>query len=1159
MARTRGSRAPLERHATPLLIITGLAVVAAGLSLCAILSDPSLFGGPWWVVALFAATLAAATSAIFRQSRLTLMPGPGLLLGGAALFLMTTQRALDPMAVADHQLDGLVLVLNALRLDGTGMRERLASLFGQTAGLSLFLGNLTLVVAYAVVRLFGIGLLGLLMRIPGSGLAARFLGGRWDRPDLARIWTNRTLAILTLTVVVSVYLQLVALAAFAAWKGRTYLFLGDFELSRLTWAATFVFLVELAAAFHPERSHMVQRDVKPEPLPEPDLRLIRQLYAALEASGVSGFVSIEPDDRAPDWNTVESRAARANLDADPRVADLLRTVERSLAERDDPSAVTDAVHRLAGPVADFYASDIRDSSVLVLAETITTTHYRVFGQMILSALDAGGVVLLVCPDGQDRAVRNEIENVFQRTRVGLMAETLLLGETFDEHQLYEVLIASETALEHELLANADRHRRELDRLTLIIGLDLHRIELSRMSLMLRRLRREATFDEIRLAFTLTDFGQPENVVRQIFLDGLPRRVAMARIGSHASEGLYRFALPDTADNRGALRTMTATISGRDARPAQRRSPLEDVRDSAALIALAAMQVGLPVVFHDPRGRRIPEGADTVEHQTWSFGTMAAVERFLLRGEDAQRFRNIVARRSLPTSDTLSRYGRVVIVEESLNADAALTRPYDFLDQYPTLVVVLLRDAHLMSDKDILAIMGPGGPILPSTPTPAVGARGIAYILEPRLRTGIRETELAQLLRSVPDKVKTGYGFAANRAGLGRLLTSATRTEAIRFRPDEMDAGTGEPIFRLDEPSPPSGLTVDLDIRPRVEDGKVRIVANDVGLRFVAGAYTAIRTPFELVRSVSGLEIDTEAAPAGECSYEQRRFARVCPVYAGVVGEAFKVEAGPTHARSRSDKPPYNKSRTTLHSRVTLLSGPVRRNARRWYAEVETVPPFNTDGAFIGTSKVVEASEVVTVERPMRMLHIAWMLDSDIGAKTAGKPAGKPVPEPAPGPPPPPDPKLIGETAVAAAVLLKEAIVACFPGQGHRVWVTSPQAARRLAAEPEGEDGARYIADRYALASTIDVTPWLDALSGEEERQPFDREGASRIDLFVIEDSEWSLGVIEPLARPSADVYRFMLRALDKPPTFGARQPPPYMGLQSLRAFVEVWMSERPMR
>ncbi|MFD0935128.1 hypothetical protein ACFQ12_08015, partial [Methylobacterium trifolii] len=396
---------------------------------------------------------------------------------------------------------------------------------------------------------------------------------------------------------------------------------------------------------------------------------------------------------------------------------VLATVADSLGERDTPAAVADARLRLPGAMAAFYTAEARDSATLVFPETVTTTHYRVFSTMILAALDAGGIALLICPDGQAQAVQAEIETVLERTRAGLLAETLRLGSPGDDDQLYDVLIASETALEHELLAKTKARQRELDRLALIIGFDMHRTDMPRVGLMLQRLREKVSFEEVRLAFTLTDFSEPQTVVKQIFLSGSAREVAVARIGSHGFEGQYRFAMPDTRANRIALRGMLEAFDG--AGDPQDGSALDEIHDAAALVAVAAMRVGLDVVFHDPRGRRLAEGAAGVR-QTWSHATTAAVDRYFGRAKDTRTFESFVARRSLPTSDDFSRYGRVVVVEEGVNADAALTRPYDFLDPYPTLVVVLLRDAVLTSDAAVLASAGRGGPIRPATPEPAMG-------------------------------------------------------------------------------------------------------------------------------------------------------------------------------------------------------------------------------------------------------------------------------------------------------------------------------------------------------------------------------------------------------------------------------------------------------
>jgi hypothetical protein len=1162
----------LERQARTLLWLTLSCVLLIG---CALVFG-STRGGLWsgWSAAVgFAAALAASASLVVAQGRRRPAPIAGLAVGlaafvvvvGLGLLLVDLEDLLLP--IADHVIDLAARAAARFGISAERTRQRLESIFGQRTGLLFFLGNAAVVTGYAVQRVFVFGFLARLGRIGFVARIRQRMVERIRRTVPSEVWTNRFFAIFTGTVLVCGWGLMTAIAFWAAWRGgstlRPDLPIG---LERMPWSATFVVMIELAAAFHPTRVHLVVTPAARPAPPDPDPGRIAALYDALEATDFRSAVGLSPDEAAAARDD-ETAAADAGHDddpdgepTDPRIEAVLGVLERRLRGPDLDTERAAAMRRLTPCLKRFYTPLARDSAVLLFGDTVTTDHYHLFTEFALTAVDEGGVTLVLCPDGQARHVLGEIERVIEEADAGLAAATLCLGRPAVENRRYDLLVASETTLEHELLGRTAARRSELDRLALIIGIDMHLTDLPRVGMMLRRLREEVDFDEVRMVFTLTDVRHPSHLVRRIFLDGKTRPVADVRLGARSPRDLYRFALADTEENRARLRTLPKRLD-------PEASPLpDDVEDAAALIAILALRLDLPVVFHDPRGRRLSESASTDRipavgvseagpSDTWSPTTLATVEKCLPAGE-LIRFRAVAARRSLPTDRLLpadpdrrpSPFGRVVIVEEAHNADAALTRPYDFLDPFPTLVVVLLKDLVPTTDAEALEQNGRAGPILVAVPEPSIGAREITYILEPRLDTGVRETDLRRLLDAVPARVKEQYAFAANRAGLLRMVRHNRPNRPSRTTPDLHDPQTNEPMFTIETPPGASGLTGRITVHTNAGTETHRLVLNDVGLRFVTGAFTALRRPFDQVESIAADEISV--GPTTVCSFEKRQRARLALAYDFDPSSGFVLERDRECREWRS-----RGSKTVMASIAAIASGPIRRHADHWYEETETEPPLYPDGGPKVPRILVgpQDAAVLSVTRTMRLLHLVWVLQGDVAVAAAGKRVGEPeAAEPvAVDRPDGAHDDAVGAAAMAAVVLIKEGIATCFPGQAHRVAVFSPQAKARLARET-GAD-ARYFAGRYALASTVggpppwcdDPDPWIAAiLSGS---------GASRIDLFVIEDSEWSLGIVETLLSPDAEVYRYLRRMIDSMPTFGAERPPSYFGPGPLRGFVEAWM------
>jgi hypothetical protein len=1105
-----------------------------------IVADRGFVGNSAWrpSVAFQASMLATCGLAIIAQSRAFPTPWIGLLFGLAALIGMP-QLVTLLFKWVELVLDILFWALHRFKVvEGDTARDAVDRVFGQASGLTFFLGNLLLVILYTTFRSVLASVLWVVAKIPGFSYL------RYALSIVPHdVWTNRWLAWFTGTIAVGAGVMICGLSFVASMGPRSVLSTANFPpgFERLVWAGTFVFLVELAAAFRPVRPVMRRLEDVHESPEYSDNSRIEAYYNALKNAKFDGLI-----DRGPEPGLlpeVQSPAAAPDIEkifqkvASPSARQVLGRVHE-LSQSSSAGRITpEMISRIADPLAGFYLAEVPKSNALVFNETVTAAHYTLFGEMALSALDEGGIVLVLCPDSHVFDVELRIEEFLDRTRTNLIAETLVVGRPPVPDQLYDIIIASET--QFETLTAGQTRFRGIELLSLVIGVDTHLLDLPRLKLELQRLWTQAEIERVRFAFTLTDYKDPKVLVTQL----LGRTAVEVRIGAAVPESQYRVAIPDTPDNRRAFRSIVRTKPDGD----QVSVGFEDM---LALAVLGSIKHGINPVLHDPRGRRVVRGTSEDPLQPpWSQATLNIVERE--HGKDFEQFRSLRGFQHLFEGDA-SPFGRAIVVEEMYNTDAALMRRYDFLDGSPVLVIIIVRDAALREvfggDESAIA------PILPMPPRPSASAREVAYIVQSALADGLSQTRFEAILNPMPTLLRTGLKYAANEAGLKRLLADALNNHRIELKPTGRDPHSGEPVYKVDGNLPRVRLTKRIAL---VASGQARdampetrnIAGSDIGIAYVRRGYTRLANRFEQIEEIEPAMIRTRPAGEDETNFARRRVARACPEYVLDFGATFVVEETPLFWSERRSR----QAETKLIANAVIALGPVERKVPIWYDEVENEPPFMSNGTPRRMNSLADPTRPAS--RTMRILHLTWALSAPVGV-TVGHLDLKELDGAqhlyqA-------DPKLIGATAFAAVVLLKEAIAACFPGQGRRITVFSPQARDRL--EGEKDDASKYLLERYGLnSSIIGLPPWYqpEAPHLEELRQRLADSMTSRIDFYVIEDADWSLGIVNAISDSAAEPYRFMLAALGAAPKFGADEVHPALEVKHLRAFLEAWCDRRP--
>lgn len=1108
---------------------------------------------------LFSVLLLFGAMSVVRQSRRAPAPLPGILLGIAALVgcWWWSSRGLD---ISNMFLDLIGYAEEAITRQPPISDSNIRSAFGGITGLIFFFGNVAFVFIYSIARNVLPFIIFLISKIPGGQKVtdgiSRFPGN---------IWTNGFTARMTLTVVIGVWAALTLFAIWAAINGQLIALsltgLGSNELAGMVWAGGYILLAEFAGAF---RSVAVTFKASADPLPTapvPDESRVVKLYDAIFSSDPDTVPDEFPGSkpRQTKSNGVDRRyseprrpASDTPANATDRVLNAVRRVLTTRRAQED--TISKTIDRLEPSIRRFYAPTPGQSSALVFEDVLSSASYDVFVEFILNEVDTGGAVLVLCPDGQELLVRDEIMRAFTEANKAFFIEMLVLGDrTPVDRQFHDLIIASETQFEHGLLDSTtqDRHQ-EIDRLSMILALDVHLMDLPRVRMMMRRLAERAPIADLRIVLSVTDIAHPEGLVSTVFLvDAPPQPGRSIRIGARGVDTIHRIALRDTDADRDKMHKVIRELAksrNEDLTPLAVED-LERITDLMALVAIAAVLVELPVVIHDPRARRI--GTNTQDASTtrpWSNETVTLIRRLFPEDPRAEAIIQLVAKCNLPL-DEPSEFGRVVIVEETYSADAVMARPYDFLDEAPILVIAILRNvAEIGADALVEACAGKA--LLPLPPKPQVGPRDVAYVLGPYdPKRPLRETAVKRLIGEMAPKVRQGYSFAANVSGLGRLLKAANAGDVI-FDEGELDSDTGEPTF-VALKAPELMLTTSFNVSRSNGTDTMFMVKNDVGLLFADGGFTRISGAFEQITYVDANGMKLQYAVAQDCSFEHWRKPRLCHAYRLDFSKdgSFIVELETGYKEvsekrliaSRSDK-----YQGKVWVRNVIASGLMTRRLICFYDELEQSTPLMADGLVA----VARQEGLSSTDEPLsrRFLHMTWILNKRlaVGSQIV---------------PPPPEAevevaaaqeKAVAGTALAAVVLLKEAIASCFPGQGHRVTVLSPQAMTAFGSDVTDEQ--RYLKERYGLTSQlIGLTQWGKFSDIPSTLASVDT--SSRIDVIVIEDSEWSLGIMETLLDETSGVYAMMKRSCSNPPTFGADSPPDILNLTGLGAFLDILRSQ----
>lgn len=879
------------------------------------------------------------------------------------------------------------------------------------------------------------------------------------------------------------------------------------EIAYFPWVSIVIVTAELAGAFRPSGMRSVQGEAHPVLQVDAEVPSVEPLYKLLTASG-SGVAKWADPPIAVDPGDPETLKQSADDAVDAMQSDRAKNIIENLrrpAHPGQPPAIADErVPEAAEAITDFIGGEKGSRQILLLPETLTSAQFRLLAELVLDTLDQGGVALCVCPDTQTVQCQRRFHEAFAATGAELLVDMLVpsVGAKAEE-SLHHLIIVGLSEFDRYLLTGATRRSKEIRRLGLVMVLDLHLMDMARLSLSLRRLWQSVPFELARFLIGCTAIENIEVFIQNHLQAGTERRIGRLYLLAGKASQAYRIAVEPNAETAELLVQLLAGEAGRS------DGGLTDV---TALLALVAITHGFRPVIHDPLSRWQFRATDDETGEPWSSEIEDAPLVRRLRPQVTASFKAIEVVQYLPDRHPDCAYGRVVIVEAGDNWMSNARRPYGFPDAYDTLVVIVIRRAELLPyiyhGADQRGPTGALGPPRVLAPSPGVGPTELAYIMQDRLSSlgGLSLSAFEDLFEifAKSDHLMEGAQIGTDQTGIKRAfewLPNAPKVE-VRLNSEK----SGEPVFRV-------SARIDLPaMREARKDGKefAELVASDLGLLYAPGTMLRIGHSYHSVTSVNtdGSIVVTAVAP-DQASRTRRPSPRIAVEYELDFTNHFVVA---------NAQPPLDNSVSEYGRHLemrTILVGRAQRQTLGFYEEYENEPPFDLAGRPTLTRDQILAVKwrelgLPPEMRSVRVLHLMYARNiADTAPANAGKSDSVA--------------NYIARQSHTLCVLWKELIQTSFPRHASRVTVVSPQVEplhttiERASGRFHALDGARplsaraqYALRRYGRVKTIDDPLNARIAVLAPHREFLDRPGTRRIDIYIIEDSEWDLGIVRAI-------------------------------------------------
>jgi hypothetical protein len=754
----------------------------------------------------------------------------------------------------------------------------------------------------------------------------------------------------------------------------------------------------------------------------------------------------------------------------------LRTIARIL--HDDAGLSGETLTRYLEGMTQF----LRTPRYMIFHESLHPLHLRIIFALCVDQQARGRISLIICPEHIVKDVEAALKDCASSSLASLVQRGVVLGGAggppLRTEQSYSYIVLADTHVERELLSSGPDTQFLLGNLGMIVALEAQDLQVSLLRLRLPRLWLRVPREDIKV---------------------------LVQVGSLANyAGLAEALLPRANDTpitwhtRFAESSATHTIVWRGSQSAARSvlgkylsAPTSSRFSTGLSLVTYAMTGSEKAVRIDRAGQLNQSEVNAAEDQLAS-GRIAETGQLL-----ASAFE-----RASDGSESARKAARVVIVEERASVLTALAQFHDWYRRGEILLNLVTHD-YPLRDYHVFRISQNGNPILADgaqmAPDPRGGVRELLSTLHDALRerrgsmpeqAGLRRSQiLEQFLDLLPSKLRNQLALVPGLNGFKRLFEQLSfAAPTIKVHREE-----GETRYDIDEGSRDEFPELHFSIPVRVDGrDRLRVPSGDVGLTILPYQTILIEGREHYVQEINRTYIDCYAGDRNSQNL-------MLPV--------LEYRWNDPVSKWLLDRAQPEGSLYVAHYYASLT----RRTVGKVTYREEIAPLSLRDNVQnIITGSALEQSAQHEQRRDYQsVLHLQFNHLSDVTELE------------------------LPEFAFTTCVVLQDVVRARFPRWPHRINVVSPQAApvfercRGNLTELSllrREEGARL----NQLLTCI--YPRLIDSPAAMAAPPDAADGAPRkvgsFDIFLIEDSDFDLGVVRQLQRDPRALVGQVCRYLD---------------------------------
>jgi hypothetical protein len=743
--------------------------------------------------------------------------------------------------------------------------------------------------------------------------------------------------------------------------------------------------------------------------------------------------------------------------------------------------------QIGGPLDQFLNEDhTKGAKRLAVAEGLTTDHYLLFALLISHVLDDGGTFLVVAPDDLITDVRSSLNEALSRCGVGFaVSEFEVSGFLPPESELFNLIFVRESRLHSELLDKSKQFAGFLERLRLVFLLETVDMDLGWLRLRLLSLWQLADYQHVRVVVQSANSTRLTEIIGLVATQGGSGDVVPIALANASTRATHVIMFDDTDDLREKMRPHVLSSI---------RQPVS----APVMLALESLLHDCPPIVY--KTNLDPADATQVEtkwrdHVTSLMSNQDALDDFHRNDEALGALNYELFRTHLRRNDSPA----TVIAWDTHNFLAVKDRNYNFFRAKAFLVQILskpypMRDFLREIDDDPEGFdQGKRTIFLPHAPRLAGGIAELTYLTVEAMRRGkgLTRSHFKTILATVP----TGHflrsaGIGTDRSGIERLLVLERLEDRLGVT-ERIDPLTGERVFKLSGDAwNPLARTRIIQNGREVQD--VELDYSDRGLTF--GLQTRIRIGHRIwgVARIDPHTIHIQEPPP-----------RVdMPIYVFVNAYRFSPDVTPIVENARVDQQPGSDfGRALLHASF-------KRTTEQIYEYPSGDTPFS-EGRTLTPRRVVGQSWTNVDRNRKCVAHLVLTGLSGI-VPTGASPPGLPSMS---------DELSRSAVALAVCTIIKDTITSLFPEAAPRISVLSNQLGPLRPLLDLRREELKKLVDPQQLANQIELTLFLagrighlsvpepsllNAWASEFPGGLADRDDI--LEIFVVEDSDWDLGV-----------------------------------------------------